>query len=207
MESLFIDRMYWLEGCTPAVTFSENICLVSMVSRQLPQFMVIACQSSWNHSCVFILDKLKSWYLDSRVFSLQQRFYQFFKGSKTDSTEFHLIPSGLALVEVLKLLNIQKQVRDTRGFSDQSLTLQALAVFSHEMYSKPPLSIPNKGRLYLREKLGTLELKGFLLGSKSSFWDSKGCSCLFWIEDLHEVWPSEVRWRGHCVEATDTINA
>ena len=49
-------------------------------------------------------------------------------------------------------------VTDVRGFSHQSLILKELTVFSHEMYSKFLLNICNKGGLYLREQLGTLEL-------------------------------------------------
>ena len=87
-------------------------------------------------------------------------------------------------------------VTDVGGFSDQSLILKELTVFSHEMYSKFLLNICNKGGLYLRGQLGTLELFCWT----SSFWDSKGYFCSFWIEGLHEVWPSEVRWTWHCVE-------
>ena len=49
-------------------------------------------------------------------------------------------------------------VIDVRGFSDQSLILKELTVFSHEMYSKFLLNICNKGGLYLRGPLGTFEL-------------------------------------------------
>lgn len=49
-------------------------------------------------------------------------------------------------------------VIDVRGFSDQSLILKELIVFSQEMYSKFLLNICNKGGLYLRGPLGTLEL-------------------------------------------------
>lgn len=118
--------------------------------------------------------------MDLRLSFLQQRFYQcYYKVAKC--TLWNLISSLQHLVEVLKLQNIQKEVwlcdGESRAVSSQTvLDLSRVnCAFTENIQQTAFKCYVTKADCTLEYNLGTLELKGSLLGSKNPFWNTMGC--------------------------------